>query len=149
MQMQWEYLLECIDKIAVTVVTEATGSPIFSSFVISCAFLCFLPSPCFRGMTKDKVRERKVPFLGAQKVPFLYPLLRKNCSHNCAWRWPNKFCNTCRMYQAIYIFMNGQLRYSKRGYKNTTLLRSVFQRKHVREAGARSVHCPFLSQLNT
>jgi hypothetical protein len=61
--------------------TFTRALPSFRPLLFPVPVLCFLPNPCFRGMMKEE-SARKVQLLVAQKAHFLYPLLRKICSHN-------------------------------------------------------------------
>jgi hypothetical protein len=57
------------------------------SFVDSCAFLVFSAKPLLARHDGRGVGEKTVQFFVVQKVRFLYPLLRKICSHDSTRSW--------------------------------------------------------------
>jgi hypothetical protein len=70
-----------------------SSPPVLLSFVDSCAFLVFSAKPLLARHDRRGVCKKSAVF-GGTKVRFLYPLLRKICSHNSTWSWFLTFYNT-------------------------------------------------------
>jgi hypothetical protein len=83
--------------------TLTLALPSFRLLLFPVPDLCFLPTPCFRGMVAEVFTRNKCNLRWHKKCGFCIPFWGRSAYTIALQVGPNTFYNACRMYWAIYI----------------------------------------------